>query len=217
MQCDIYGNLFGLLAAHPVTPTVSLHHLDVLDPIFPNRTRLKALQHLGKAITADSAAFLQQSVCYDTQRQWSVSLSWGFAVQIYRGIFSARELEQPSRTFYNWHKRADYTAYAFNTRAVSRHPCQIPFVFYMSDVGSRNRSGWIVSNYSKEEKKAPECKWKMASPEIIESVRVVKQRDDNMWNKGPRRKCCRVAPSTKSSSKMEIIVRDCDVGEIAAA
>ncbi|KAL3619246.1 hypothetical protein CASFOL_036816 [Castilleja foliolosa] len=45
-QYDVHGNLFGLLAAHPITPLVSLHHLDVVEPIFPNVTRLQALKRL---------------------------------------------------------------------------------------------------------------------------------------------------------------------------
>ncbi|KAF5954281.1 hypothetical protein HYC85_007137 [Camellia sinensis] len=38
-QYDVYGSLLGLLGAHPVAPLVSLHHLDVVDPIFPRMTR----------------------------------------------------------------------------------------------------------------------------------------------------------------------------------
>lgn len=42
-QYDVHGNLFGLLAAHPVAPLVSLHHLEVVEPIFPNVTRVEPL------------------------------------------------------------------------------------------------------------------------------------------------------------------------------
>ncbi|KAK6158219.1 hypothetical protein DH2020_005533 [Rehmannia glutinosa] len=51
---DVYGNLFGLLAAHPVTPLVTLHHLDVVEPIFPNVTRVQALQRLKIPMELDS-------------------------------------------------------------------------------------------------------------------------------------------------------------------
>ncbi|KAK2999559.1 hypothetical protein RJ639_024694, partial [Escallonia herrerae] len=48
-QIDVYGNVFGLLAAHPIAPLVSLHHLDVIDPIFPNVNQVEALQRLKTA------------------------------------------------------------------------------------------------------------------------------------------------------------------------
>lgn len=119
MQYDVYGNLFGLLAAHPVAPLVSMHHLDVVEPIFPNVTQVEALQRLQIPVKLDSAGIIQQSICYDSEKKWTVSVSWGFAVQVIRGVLSPREIEMPSRTFLNWYKRADYMAYAFNTRPSS--------------------------------------------------------------------------------------------------
>ncbi|PRQ17612.1 hypothetical protein RchiOBHm_Chr7g0196881 [Rosa chinensis] len=98
-QYDVYGNLFGLLAAHPVAPLVTLHHLDVVEPIFPNVTRVQALQQLMVPVKLDSAGIMQQSICYDKSKSWTISVSWGFAVQIFRGVFSPREMEMPSRTF----------------------------------------------------------------------------------------------------------------------
>ncbi|GLJ04782.1 hypothetical protein SUGI_0003200 [Cryptomeria japonica] len=192
-QYDVYGNLFGLLAAHPVRPLVSLHHLDVVEPIFPNLTRVNALQHLFKPIKLDPAAILQQSICYDDDRKWSISVSWGYSVQIFRGIFSPRDLEMPSRTFLNWYRRADFTAYSFNTRPVTRHPCQKPFVFYLKNVkyDSPKRSD-IISNYTKLEVAPPECRWRMASPETIDWIKVVKKPNTFVANKSPRRNCCRL-------------------------
>ncbi|CAN6689223.1 unnamed protein product [Malus baccata var. baccata] len=35
-QVDMRENLFGMLSAHLLSPLVSLHHLEVVDPIFPN-------------------------------------------------------------------------------------------------------------------------------------------------------------------------------------
>lgn len=210
-QYDVYGNLFGLLAAHPLTPLVSLHHLDVVEPIFPNMTRVKALQHLSKAAKLDSAGIMQQSICYDKAREWSISVSWGYAVQIFRTIFSPRELEMPSRTFLNWYRRADFTAYAFNTRPVTRHPCQKPFIFYLKDVRHDNASGQIISNYARQQVKPPGCRWRIPSPEIINLIRVVKKPDTLLWQ-SPRRNCCRVVASKKSS--LDIEVGACREGEI---
>lgn len=182
-QYDVYGNLFGLLAAHPVTPLVSLHHLDVVEPIFPNMTRVQALQHLMVPKKLDSAALMQQSICYDKRRTWTISVSWGFAVQIFRGIFSPREMEMPSRTFLNWYRRADYTAYAFNTRPVSRNHCQKPFVFYMSKAEFNSTMNQTVSEYARHRIPHPQCRWKMANPAELDTLVIYKKPDPYLWDR----------------------------------
>ncbi|KAI4322198.1 hypothetical protein L6164_021915 [Bauhinia variegata] len=213
-QYDVYGDLLGLLGAHPVTPLVSLHHIDVVEPIFPRMTRTQSLQHLMQSATLDSASIIQQSICYDKNRYWSISVSWGYVVQVMRGIMSPRELEMPSRTFLNWYKRADYTAYAFNTRPVSKHPCQKPFIFYMTNTQYDNSRRQIIGIYAREKVKAPFCRWKMDSPEKIDSILVVKRPDPLRWQKSPRRDCCRVLPSRKSST-LYLWVGNCRDGEVS--
>ncbi|CAI0417176.1 unnamed protein product [Linum tenue] len=213
-QYDVYGNLFGLLASHPVTPLVSLHHLDVVEPIFPNVTRVEALQRLAVPMKMDSAGIMQQSICYDKSRSWTVSVSWGFAVQIFRGVFSPREIEMPSRTFLNWYRRADYTAYAFNTRPVARNPCQKPFVFYLSKARSLTSLNTTVSEYQRHRVPHPECKWKMADPSSINMAVVYKRPDPQLWSRSPRRNCCRVM-STKKKGTITIDVGMCRDGEIS--
>ncbi|XP_010255246.1 PREDICTED: uncharacterized protein LOC104595986 [Nelumbo nucifera] len=213
-QYDVYGNLFGLLAAHPVTPLVSLHHIDVVEPIFPNVTRVEALQRLMVPKKLDSAGLMQQSICYDKPKSWTVSVSWGFAVQIIRGVLSPREMEMPSRTFLNWYRRADYTAYAFNTRPVTRNPCQKPFVFYLSTARYDPATKQTVSEYLRHQVPHPACRWKMPDPAGVESVVVYKRPDPHLWDKSPRRNCCRILPSVKSES-MVIDVGVCREGEIS--
>ncbi|CAK7335590.1 unnamed protein product [Dovyalis caffra] len=213
-QYDVYGNLFGLLASHPVTPLVSLHHLDVVEPIFPNATRVQALRWLTVPVKLDSAGLMQQSICYDKSKRWTISVSWGFAVQIFRGVFSPREIEMPSRTFLNWYKKADYTAYAFNTRPVSRNPCQKPFVFYLSKAQFDSSLNTTVSEYARHRVPHPACKWKMADPDKIETIVVLKKPDPHLWDRSPRRNCCRVLNSKKKGSVM-INVGVCRDGEIS--
>ncbi|KAJ0084791.1 hypothetical protein Patl1_30808 [Pistacia atlantica] len=182
-QYDLYGDLLGLLAAHPVTPLVSLHHLDVVEPIFPGMNRVKAMQHLFQSVNIDSASIIQQSICYDHTRSWSISVSWGFVVQIFRGIISPRELERPSRTFLNWlaiHKASNQT----------------------------------VGFYNRHESRRRHCRWKLESPETVDTVVVFKKPDPQRWQKSPRRDCCRVLP-WKNSSTMYIWVDSCLDGEIS--
>ncbi|XP_043710749.1 uncharacterized protein LOC122659678 [Telopea speciosissima] len=211
-QYDVYGDLLGLLAAHPVAPLVSLHHLDVVDPIFPGKSRARAIQHLTEAIKLDSASIMQQSICYDKKRNWSISVSWGYVVQILRGVISPRELEMPTRTFLNWYKRADYTAYAFNTRPVTKHPCQKPYIFYMNTIRYDRVKEQTLGIYSRHRAPQPYCRWRMDSPEEIDSVVVIKRPDHLRWQKSPRRDCCRVLPSNKKST-MYVLVGNCEEGE----
>ena len=166
-----------------MTPLVSLHHLDVVEPIFPRMKRAKALAHLLEASKEDSASLMQQSICYDSTRYWSILVSWGYVVQILRGVMSPRELEMPTRTFLNWYKRADYTAYAFNTRPVERHPCQKPFVFYMNKVEYDRARKQTIGVYYRHKTRSRYCRWRMASPEKLDSVVVLKKRDDLRWQK----------------------------------
>jgi hypothetical protein len=138
-----------------VAPLVSLHHFDFLQPVFPTvRSRTQALRRLfAGPVALDPAAVAQQSVCYDAGKEWTVSVSWGFAVVVLRGVLSPREMETPMRTFLNWYRRADYTSYAFNTRPVARHPCHRPQVYYMRqarlDRRRRNRNATTVTEYER--------------------------------------------------------------------
>lgn len=179
----MYGNLLGLLGAHPVTPLVSIHHLDVVDPIIPRMSRVDGLQRIFESMKYDTASIMQQSICYDKQKYWSISVSWGYVVQITRGNISPRELEMPTRTFLNWYKRADYTAYAFNTRPVTKHPCQKPFVYYISAAKYDRNKNQIVGIYHRHRESYPYCRWKIESPESISAIVVLKKPDDNRWQK----------------------------------
>ncbi|KAL0703563.1 hypothetical protein Bca4012_069988 [Brassica carinata] len=214
-QYDVYGDLLGLLGAHPVAPLVTLHHIDVVQPIFPKMKRSRALRHLMSSAELDSASIFQQSICYDQSRFWSISVSWGFSVQIIRGIISPRELEMPSRTFLNWFRRADYIGYAFNTRPVSRHPCQRPFVFYVNSAKYDEGRRQVIGYYNLDKtRRFPGCRWRLDSPGKIDSVVVLKRPDPLRWHKSPRRDCCRVLPSRRNTT-MYIWVGNCGDGEIS--
>ena len=194
-QFDVYGSLLGLLAAHPVAPLVSLHHLDVVDPVIPGKTRVEGLKMFmelpGKM---DQAGIMQQSICYVGDLQWTVIVAWGYAVEIIRGVMFPREAEIPARTFLNWYKREDYRGYPFNTRALARNPCQKPFVFFLSG-GETRKNGtreMTVTRYEREsgEQLHPVCNWKMEDPSLVNRVVVFKKADPHLWN--------RVSPSFPS-------------------
>ncbi|KAJ4844961.1 hypothetical protein Tsubulata_011690 [Turnera subulata] len=198
-QYDVYGNLFGLLAAHPVAPLVSLHHLDLVDPIFPYVDRYEALEKLKIPMMLDSAALMQQSICYDKTREWTVSVSWGYAVQIFQGIISPREIAIPATTFLDWYRTSDPNAHAFNTRPVNMDECQRPFVYTLSNASYNSDTNEIASEYVETDSRQA-CAWKMEDPAQIKRVEVYKKPDPFLWDKAPRRNCCRILPSDKDAT-----------------
>lgn len=133
MQVDIHGNPYGLLAAHPVAPLVSLHHLDYVDPLFPTMNRIDAVKKLITSYKTDPGRTLQHSFCYDFRRNWSVSVSWGYSVELYPSLRTAKELEMAFRTFNTWRSWSD-GPFTFNTRRVSEDPCERPLVYLFDQV-----------------------------------------------------------------------------------
>ncbi|KAK9225933.1 hypothetical protein WN943_010978 [Citrus x changshan-huyou] len=147
-QLDMRGDMFGMLSAHPLSPLLSLHHLDAIDPIFPNMNRTQALQHLFKAVNVDPARILQQTVCYDQSSQLTVSVAWGFAVQVYEGNQLLPDLLSLQRTFTSWRRGSNVEShFMFNLRDYPRDPCKRPIVFFLESVLSHNNS--VQSNYVK--------------------------------------------------------------------
>uniref|UniRef100_A0ACD5YXJ0 Uncharacterized protein n=1 Tax=Avena sativa TaxID=4498 RepID=A0ACD5YXJ0_AVESA len=204
-QYDVYGDLLGLLAAHPVAPLVSLHHLDVVRPLFPNvRSRQAALRRLFDGpVMLDSAGVMQQSICYDAANRWTVSVAWGFVVMVARGVMPAREMEMPARTFLNWYRRADYKSHAFNTRPLARHPCEKPALYYLASARRTVvRTGeTTVTRYQRWRHRneiRPGCRWKIPDPDwLLDNIIVLKKPDPGLWDRSPMRNCCRVLSSPR--------------------
>jgi len=82
---------------------------------------------------------------------------------VLRGVLSPREMETPIRTFLNWYRRADYTAYAFNTRPVARHPCP---------------------EYERHRVPPAPCRWRIPDPAaLLDRVVVLKKPDPEPWKR----------------------------------
>lgn len=219
-QFDIHGDASGILASHPVVPLVSIHHLDLIDPIFPNTkdknyTRVGALKHLLEASTLESASTMQQSICYDKSRRWSFTVSWGYVVQVYKGFITPRELEVPQKTFLSWHKETSKVEFPFNTRSNPDDVCKRPTRFFMESVkgptesGSKNSmTGYFVREFS-EEKMA--CSEKLQPLNGVQRIKVVRELTDSSWYQIPRRSCCRV--KRWKNEDIDIHVGGCKDGE----
>ncbi|CAJ2654919.1 unnamed protein product [Trifolium pratense] len=211
-QVDLTGNTFGLLASHPVTPLLSLHHPDYTEPIFPNMTRTKALQHLFQAAKVDSQRILQQTICYDKRFSWTISVSWGYAVQVFPNHMFLPEVVNVQETFKQWKKGNMLAkAYTFNTKPLHSDPCKRSTIFYFDSVSSGNDG--IISSYYK--RSFQNCSKNLVSPKKVEVIKVVTHKL-NLGIKqlqAPRRQCCDVLPSS-AGDQMEIAVRECKDEEL---
>ncbi|CAK9134818.1 unnamed protein product [Ilex paraguariensis] len=208
-QIDIRGDPYGLLAAHPVAPLVSLHHLDYVKPLFPNQTQHESLRTLIQAYQVDPAQTSQQCFCHYQKLKWSVSISWGYTVQIYRSLLMAKDLATPLQTFKTWRSWSN-GPFTFNTRPVSPDPCQRPIIFHLDSV-KENGHGETLTSYKKyvvePEKKCNKADYARAVAVERIIVSALKM-DPEEWKKAPRRQCCEVSSLKNGSLKMKI--RSCN-------
>ncbi|MED6113864.1 hypothetical protein PIB30_074823 [Stylosanthes scabra] len=213
-QVDLRGNIFGLLAAHPLTPLISLHHPETTDPIFPNMTQIRAYQHLFEAVEFDSQRVLQQTVCYDNRYSWTVSVSWGYTVQVFHNNMPLPEALKVLKTFRQW-KKGKSSAIAglfnLNTREVDPDPCKRPSVFYLDKVSYGNNKDFIISSYKKS---FQNCSHDMPTMKL-EVIKVVTNKLDLDIKQlqSPRRHCCDVLPS-RTGDMMEVAIRECKDEEL---
>ncbi|XP_022892621.1 uncharacterized protein LOC111407405 [Olea europaea var. sylvestris] len=207
-QIDIRGDPYGLLAAHPRAPIVSLHHLDYVKPLFPNQTQLEALGTLMQAYRLDPARTLQQCFCYHRKHKWSVSISWGYTVQIYTTLLTAKEMEMPLLTFQTWRSWSG-GPFEFNTRSMSDDRCKQPVVFYLSTANDDGK-GKTVTTYKKfMVKTVNKCGRSQRAAAAIENIIVsASKMDPKEWNKGSRRQCCDINRSLNHGT-MRINIRRC--------
>lgn len=148
VQMDIRGNPFGLLSAHPLAPLVSLHHLDYLQPLFRDANRVASLKRLMAPYEFDPSRLLQRTFCYDLARNWSISISWGYNVQLYPFILTAKDLSTPLQTFLTWSwRRGPFT---FNTRLMSLNPCERPLEFRFHGV-HEIEGGFTSTSYIRDQ------------------------------------------------------------------
>ena len=182
MQVDLRGDLFGLLAAHPVTPLVTIHHFELVNPIFPSMNRLQSFIRLSFPAKVDSAGLMQQSICYDPARNWTVSVSWGYAVQIIRGWIPAHEMERPARTFDNFRRNKNPLWFSFDTRPWSKHPCEEPYVYFFNNVVMNTANNVSWSEYMLHRDNHTGCSWKVETPEKISRVEVYKIPNPHKWD-----------------------------------
>lgn len=182
-KLDIRGNAYGLLAAHPVAPLVSLHHLDYLHPLFPDSSREHSVEKLVEAYNFDPNRMLQHSFCYDLKRKWSISISWGYTIQLYPLMVGAKELATPLQTFLTW-KSWSEEPFTFNTRTLKMESCERPIIYYVDRVEDAG-NGFTVSTYKKPMDYRKRCdKKEYVSASLVQSFNVSAQLlSPEIWKK----------------------------------
>ncbi|XP_066388288.1 uncharacterized protein [Miscanthus floridulus] len=235
-QLDLKGHVYGLLAAHPVAPLVSLHHLDRLNPISPNSLkRLHAVRSLVGASRRDPARTLQQSICYYRPRSrprgtvtLSVSVSWGYMVHLYPSAVPPHELQTPLRTFRAW-SGSPAGPFTVNTRPeaapnATALPChRRPVMFYLDRVTTEESLG---SAGQKQNRTLTEYVPELVSSDAcngtgfdavakMQTIRVLALKmDPAVWKRAPRRQCCKVE-SSKEDDSLVVEIYECKPNEAA--
>ncbi|KAF3533399.1 hypothetical protein DY000_02039156 [Brassica cretica] len=212
-QIDVRGNLFGLLCAHPLSPLVSLHHLDAVDPFFPKTNRTESVARLIKAASFDSARILQQSVCYDSSNTVTVSAVWGYAVQVYEGNKLLPDLLTVQKTFSTWRRGSGVRSnYMFSTREYPRDPCARPLVFFLDSLGS-DGTGGTWSSYGLHS--VGNCH-RAEAVKGLQHIRVLSRKLELNGEQinPPRRQCCDI--SSPYNKSMIINIRQCMPEELIA-
>ena len=166
---DMTGDPFGVLAVHPMAPLVSLHHTDYLDPIFPDMTNRNAMRHLYNAAKLDPQRILQQTVCYDRWFSWTISVSWGYAIEVFNGHVLLPDVLRVPASFKPWKKgNLLNSLFSFDMREHSPDPCKRPVVFHMNKTYLEGDE--TISIYNIMEKS--NCTGDFGSPRRIKMIKV---------------------------------------------
>ncbi|XP_027173242.1 uncharacterized protein LOC113772944 [Coffea eugenioides] len=208
-QLDIRGNPYGLLAAHPLAPLVSLHHLDYVQPLFPGTNRIDSVKILVEAYRSDPSRALQHSFCYDLKRNWSISVSWGYTIQLYPSLVTAKDLATPLQTFLTWRSWSQ-DPFTFNTRVLSLDPCKRPVTYFFDGV-TKVGDGGTMTSYLRPPQPRKQCGNGKYRPALSVQMFNVSAPilDPNIWKKAPRRQCCEVINGGDRAGVVRMEIRGC--------
>lgn len=124
---------YGLLVAHPLASLVSLHHIGIVEPIFPHLNKFESIRTLMRPYEVDPLRTLQQSFCYNRILNWSIAVSWGYSILMYPSLITADVLEMPLQTFKTWSTYRD-GPFTFRTQTLGSDPCSWPVIYFLDQV-----------------------------------------------------------------------------------
>ncbi|XP_010317971.1 uncharacterized protein [Solanum lycopersicum] len=215
-QIDLRRDISGFLSAHPQSPFISLHHLDLVSPIFPSMNHYDALNHLMKAASVDQSRLLQQSVCYNKIHNWTFSVSWGYSVQIYDKIIPQSYLQTPIETFGEWRKGA-WPPYMFNIRKFNNYSScgEVPNILFFDSFEGTKLNHFVTTYVKKNHRICANNDDDDHSSNGVMKVHVFSPMDKLHVGDGNRKECCDIIQPIGMDS-MAIKLRTCMKHEIIA-
>ncbi|KAH7314396.1 hypothetical protein KP509_21G001800 [Ceratopteris richardii] len=212
-QFDIHGDAFGLMAAHPIAPFVSMHHLDEVGRFFPGYSALDGLHRLANALRTEPGSFLQQCICYDRRNKVTFSISIGYVVQVYLYVLLPKDLGRPEITFKAWNKKDGRGEFDLDTRSAIKSRCNKPLLFYLDTINHQGSD--VVSTY-KLDPSTVRRRWRLLCSSIppylnpVQQIHISSKPMTEHWYKVPRRQCCKI--TYVKGYELGITVQHCQRG-----
>ncbi|XP_078175071.1 uncharacterized protein LOC144568575 [Carex rostrata] len=222
-QVDLQDDIYGLLTAHPVAPLLSLNHLGHVKPILPRwATQVEAAKSLVDVSQHDPSRTLQQTICYEKgpHTNWSVSVSWGYSVQVYPQEVAPKELAKPLMTFRTWRTR-NLGPFTFDNRPVDpNRSCELPLVFFLNharvETGRKGKIVRTITEYSRNITGivSSTCKLQCFTEALkVQTVTVYAAKMDPAdWKRAPRRQCCQTKRMRKGKI-LQVQINKCEPGQ----
>ncbi|KAG0493673.1 hypothetical protein HPP92_004667 [Vanilla planifolia] len=216
-QWDIRGNAHGILAAHPIAPFISIHHVEAVEPLYPGLSHLQSLKLFTKAMQVDPRSFLQRAICYDRAERITFAVSVGYVVQVFPTIVLPRELERSEITYTAWNKIGHRFEFDFDTKDPYKSICRKPVLFFLKDAwrdGSISVSTYLRAVRGGDLKRKVFCFRKSAPLPEISEVRILGITPSDIWHLVPRRLCCYVDKTINGT--LGLNMRQCDKGALGS-
>ncbi|XAR52353.1 Glycoprotein-N-acetylgalactosamine 3-beta-galactosyltransferase [Bertholletia excelsa] len=216
-QFDIRGNAHGLLSSHPIAPFVSMHHVEAVSPFYPGLNTLNSLKLFTRAMRLGPRSILQRAICYDRRRHLTLSVSLGYAIQVFPIIVYPRELERSELTYSAWNRISHRNEFDFDTRDPYKSICKKPILFFLKGVG---REGNATLGFYKRARENDDLRRKVfcfpRRPPLqhVQNIQVLGYPLSKNWHLAPRRLCCKL--NQTSNQFLRLTVRQCEKGAFSA-
>lgn len=170
--------------SHPIAPFISIHHLELVDPIYPGLNSLESLDLFTKAMKMEPMSFLQLSVCYDQSQKLTFSVSLGYAIEVYPNVLLPCDLERSQRTYIAYNRMSQRNEFDFDTRDVQKSLCKKPILFFLKEIwkdGNITRGSYMRSSGRDDLKRKVFC---FRSPPLadIDEIQVSSSPLSKRWH-----------------------------------
>ncbi|XP_019155401.1 PREDICTED: uncharacterized protein LOC109152267 [Ipomoea nil] len=217
-QIDMHGDISGFLSYHPNAPLISLHHFDMVNPIFPSMNRAESARHFMAAANSDQPRMLQQLLCFHRPRNWSFSVAWGYSANIYEKIMPRSYLQNPIETFQTWGPSPRPPNWIFDVRKrTTTDPCLVPHAFFLESVEEVTARDEIVATYRRSWRRGlPACFAGDGDQSADRISKIVVYSPVTKPAKIGRSECCDVTIDSVDSESAVIKTRRCMADDIIA-